>query len=71
MFVIHSDVQGAVSYVMRSAAGGQEPCNELLFNSCVAVFQSHPGCVTLHAVDSRGNVGLPSRSLCLDESGAT
>ena len=71
MFVIHSNVPGAVSYVMRSAAGAQVPCSELFFNTCFAVFQSNPGCVTLHAVDSRGTVGLPSRSLCLDESDAS
>jgi hypothetical protein len=54
---------------MQSELAGQVPCNDLLSsNTCVALFQKYPGCVTLHAVDSRGTVGLPSRSLCPDQS---
>jgi hypothetical protein len=67
VFVIHSDVEGASRYVLLTAAKVEVACNDLLgSNTCVALFTSPPGCLTLHAVDSRGTRGLPSPLLCPD-----
>jgi len=70
VFVIHSDVEGAVGYVMVSGDGLERPCNALLFsNTCVAVLPSAPGCgTTLRAVDIHGTNGLPSESFCVPRS---
>ena len=65
--VFHSNVAGAVRYVLVTAAGVERTCADFLSSSsCRAVFPSAPGCgVTLHAVDSSGEPGRPSTSFCV------
>jgi hypothetical protein len=66
--VLHSDVDGAVRYVMVTAAGVERDCSEQIPNLCVVQFSSAPGCgVTLRAVDRAGHRGDRSESFCVRE----
>jgi hypothetical protein len=68
--VLHSDVAGAVRYVMVTAAGVERDCEEQIPNLCVVEFPSAPGCgVTLRAVDRAGHRGERSDSFCVRERG--
>ncbi len=70
--ITHSPVDGAVGYVVETAAAGSVPCSdESRPGVCVAVFPNGPpGCeTTLHAVDGDGHWGLPSESFCVRGGG--
>ncbi len=72
MAVLHSDVDGAVGYVLVKAGGSAAPCNEEIPNLCLVEYPSAPGCdMTLHAVDAKKQQGRPSTSFCVRPAGAT
>lgn len=66
--IVHSQVDGAVSYLVDHPRAGQLPCRDLTIEGvCIVTFiGSPPGCdVTLRAVDSDGRAGERSRPFCV------
>jgi hypothetical protein len=67
--LLHSEVPGAVGYVIVTSTGARVPCSSLGI-TCVATFPNGaPGSGnTLHAVDANGVLGFASEPFTIRES---